>query len=189
MTLGRIVRILHAENHLFIRATWLTKIFVCGDVVSFLVQSGGAGIMASGSADSMTTGAHIVIGGLIIQAVFFLVFVASGITFHLRMNKDARRWSTASEVPWVKHMMVLYLASIIILVRSIYRIIEYAQGFDGYIITHEVYLYCLDALLMLIVLCLFNFAHGSELKKFMSGRYALGARDAEQASLHTIVAK
>lgn len=41
MELGRIVLMVDGERHLFIRRTWLTKLFVAGDVLSFLMQSSG----------------------------------------------------------------------------------------------------------------------------------------------------
>jgi hypothetical protein len=41
MILGRIIRLTEGEEHSLIRAKWLTKVFVLGDVLSFLTQSGG----------------------------------------------------------------------------------------------------------------------------------------------------
>lgn len=41
MELGRIVLMIDGERFLFIRRTWLTKLFVAGDVLSFLMQSSG----------------------------------------------------------------------------------------------------------------------------------------------------
>lgn len=41
MILGRIIRLVDAEQHSLIRTKFLTKIFVAGDVLSFFVQSGG----------------------------------------------------------------------------------------------------------------------------------------------------
>jgi len=41
MELGRIVLMVDGQRSLFIRRTWLTKIFVAGDVLSFLMQSSG----------------------------------------------------------------------------------------------------------------------------------------------------
>jgi hypothetical protein len=41
MVLGRIILTTEAEHLSFIRKRWLTKIFVMGDILSFLVQSGG----------------------------------------------------------------------------------------------------------------------------------------------------
>lgn len=41
MELGRIILVTDGEAHAIIRRRWLTKLFVAGDVLSFLVQSGG----------------------------------------------------------------------------------------------------------------------------------------------------
>lgn len=41
MALGEIIASTHAERLSPIRASWLTKIFVAGDVTSFLIQGGG----------------------------------------------------------------------------------------------------------------------------------------------------
>lgn len=41
MTLGRIIAMLQAERYSVIKLRWLTKIFVAGDVLSFLMQASG----------------------------------------------------------------------------------------------------------------------------------------------------
>jgi hypothetical protein len=41
MTLGRIIEMLDAERSSMIKLKWLTKIFVAGDVLSFLMQASG----------------------------------------------------------------------------------------------------------------------------------------------------
>jgi hypothetical protein len=41
MILGRIILLTDGETHSVIRARWLTKVFVAGDVLSFLAQSAG----------------------------------------------------------------------------------------------------------------------------------------------------
>lgn len=41
MVLGRLVRYLHAEDLSLVPVKWMTKIFVSGDVFSFLLQAGG----------------------------------------------------------------------------------------------------------------------------------------------------
>lgn len=47
MVLGRIILLTDGESSSIIRARWLTKIFVAGDVLSFLVQSGGGSFLPS----------------------------------------------------------------------------------------------------------------------------------------------
>lgn len=41
MTLGRIMIVTDGEKYSLIRRSWLTKIFVVGDIISFLTQAGG----------------------------------------------------------------------------------------------------------------------------------------------------
>ncbi|KAJ4089040.1 hypothetical protein NW761_007349 [Fusarium oxysporum] len=47
----------------------------------------------------------------------------------------------------------------LILVRSIYRLIEYGQGYNGELRSKEAYFYTFDALLMLVVSVIFNIFH------------------------------
>jgi hypothetical protein len=67
MELGRVVLMIDGDRALFIRRTWLTKIFVAGDVLSFLAQSSGAGLLSSGTSSSINTGQNIVVGGLFVS--------------------------------------------------------------------------------------------------------------------------
>jgi hypothetical protein len=41
MVFGRLVRRLDGETHVLVRSKWTTKIFVTGDVVSFMTQGAG----------------------------------------------------------------------------------------------------------------------------------------------------
>jgi hypothetical protein len=41
MLLGRIILALKAESHALLQKKWLTKLFVTGDVLSFLLQGAG----------------------------------------------------------------------------------------------------------------------------------------------------
>jgi hypothetical protein len=72
--------------------------------------------------------------------------------------------------PWKKHMMVLYICSMMIMVRSVFRAVEYLQGFDGYLFKHEIYLYLFDAVLMFLVMVLFSWIHPVEITAIISQR-------------------
>jgi RTA1 like protein len=41
MILGRIIFLVDAEHLAFLKRKWLTKFFVCGDILSFTVQAAG----------------------------------------------------------------------------------------------------------------------------------------------------
>jgi len=59
------------------------------------------------------------------------------------------------------YMRCMYGASLFIMVRSVFRAVEHLQGFDGYLLSHELYLYGFDAILKVAVMLLLNFIHPS----------------------------
>jgi SNF family Na+-dependent transporter len=121
--------------------------------------------MTGGDGSNARTGSNIIVAGLCLQIVFFGLFVFTGIAFHARLNKRPTRLSF--ETPWKRHMFSLYLVSILIFVRSIVRVAEFVQGFEGYIISHEWYIYVFDALLMWIACVILNWAHPGEVAKHL----------------------
>ncbi|OTA91481.1 hypothetical protein M434DRAFT_22377 [Hypoxylon sp. CO27-5] len=155
MILGRLIRTLHAEPLSVIPVRWLTKIFVTGDVVSFTLQAGGGGIQAGGTLDLFNIGEKIIIVGLFVQIAFFGFFIVSAVVFDRRITNYPTRVAAGRVIPWRRHLVVLYSVSTIILVRSIFRVVEYLQGNSGYIISHEYFLYIFDALLMAAVMIIF----------------------------------
>lgn len=50
---------------------------------------------------------------------------------------------------------MLYGTSALIMVRSIFRVVEYVMGRDGYPLQHEWTLYVFDALLMVLAMVVF----------------------------------
>lgn len=156
MSLGRLIARLECQKYSIIPLRFLTKIFVFGDVLSFLMQASGGGIMSSGTESSMNTGENIIIGGLIVQLLFFGMFVVVASIFHYRVSRRPNECAMITRnVPsqfnnWNSILIALFCCSILILIRSIFRLIEYVQGNDGYLISHEAFLYCFDATLMFL---------------------------------------
>ncbi|KAJ5803437.1 Protein RTM1 [Penicillium pulvis] len=156
MTLGRVVVKLGAEKQSKVPVRFLTKTFVVGDVISFLMQCGGGGYMAAGSISAMNTGANIVVGGLVVQLLFFGFFVVVSAVFHWRFKRQPRYIhvsSTRSHGPetrmtWEAMMWALYIACLLILVRSVFRVVEFVEGNNGFIMRREYLLYIFDACLM-----------------------------------------
>jgi hypothetical protein len=71
------------------------------------------------------------------------------------MLRDSHTGTSQGPVAWKRHLYVLYVTSALILIRSIFRVVEYLQGNNGYLISHEVFIYVMDALLMAIVMVIF----------------------------------
>ena len=110
--------------------------------------------MASSSDSAVTTGQNIVVAGLIVQLVLFGIFLAITILFHVRSAALSSPTYASTSHPqtsrpiWVAHLWTLYPISILIVTRALVRVVEFAQGHEGYIISHEWFLYVFDALMI-----------------------------------------
>lgn len=125
--------------------------------------AGGGLLASSGSKSSQDLGNTVILLGLGIQVAFFTGFMIVTSLFHLRINRRPTVQSRASLAPWKPQLRVLYLVSALIMVRSLFRMIEYAQGHNGSLIKKEIYVYLLDALLMIAVAAVFAVFHPSKL--------------------------
>ena len=170
MILGRLIRVLGAESLSIIPVYWMTKIFVLGDIVSFFMQAGGGGLQASGNHD---IGQKVIIGGLFVQIVMFSIFLVTALVFHYKASKQSTVLMFSSIISWKHYLHVLYITSILILVWSVFRLVEYLQGHDGYLASHEIFLYMLDALLMFLVMVIFAIWYIGDLKRETVGMQAL----------------
>jgi hypothetical protein len=128
----------------------------------------GGGYQSSGTLEALDLGAKIIISGLFVQLIFFGVFIIIAVEFHCSMN--ASPTGRSYTVPWKKHLYVLYGGSVLIMVRSIFRAVEYLQGNDGFLLKQEMYLYFFDALLMILVMILFSWYHPAEISAIISQR-------------------
>ncbi|KAM6521626.1 hypothetical protein FSOLCH5_006382 [Fusarium solani] len=163
MILGRLIRVLDAEHFSIIRTRWLTKIFVLGDILSFAVQGIGGGIMAGADdKDGVDLGQNVVLIGLGIQIAFFAGFIIVISIFHYRILLQPTKTSQETLLPWSQYILVLYFVSLLIMIRSIFRVAEFAAGQTSVLQTSEAYLYCLDTMLMFFVCIVFNVRHPSQ---------------------------
>lgn len=134
--------------------------------------------MAGGTLSAMENGEKIVIGGLFVQIIFFGFFVVVSLLFHNRIHHGPTRASqllkstaTSTRTSWEGLLYALYASSAAILVRSIFRVVEYLQGNSGYLLRNEIWLYLFDAVLMLAVMVVFNWMHPSEVIPGKKGSY------------------
>jgi hypothetical protein len=186
--LGRIILLVDGERYALIRQKWLTKLFVTGDIISFLVQGGGGGIMGSATEKGIKIGEKLVLVGLFLQLFFFAIFVVIAGTFHYRLVRGLplKKYKAAGPtsvnvhaLPWKRHLVALYLASGLILVRSTFRVIEYLMGNAGFLLRKEIFLYIFDAVLMLGVMLIFNWVHPSQVTEAFEERHTTEKSESE----------
>jgi hypothetical protein len=112
--------------------------------------------MASSNASSSKLGSHIILGGLLIQIIIFGFFVVVALVFHRRLKAAPSTLSHDLSLPWKKFLYILYITCAFVMFRSIVRVAEFVEGFEGEILTHEVFLYVFDAVPMAAVMVIFN---------------------------------
>ncbi|CAK5273578.1 unnamed protein product [Mycena citricolor] len=155
------------DRCLFIKPTRVVKIFVWSDVLTFFLQSSGGGLTASHSASMANLGSKIGLIGLILQAASFLLFTFLVLTFASRVATHYPHiWNPKTYAPvtilsteplddWRILVFIMSVTCVGILTRSVFRVAEYAGGYDGRIATHEAYFYLLDALPLLLTMSLY----------------------------------
>lgn len=92
---------------------------------------------------------------------------------HVRVRGDATAVVMDTELPWQRYLWTLYALSVLFLIRNIVRIVEYQQGDDGFILTHEAMLYIFDGGFMLIIVYVLAVVHPGRLVK-QANRVAKG---------------
>ncbi|KAJ5338259.1 hypothetical protein N7452_004987 [Penicillium brevicompactum] len=152
MTLGRLIRRVDGEHLSPIRVSRLTKTFVWGDVLSFIVQGNSSSLSVMGYA---TWGKVCVVAGLAIQLVSFSLFWVTAIVFARRLRRAPTAQCLKPGIPWERSLHMLYSVSALILIRSIFRIVEYVMDNDGYPLKHEWTMYVFDSVPMAAVMVIF----------------------------------
>jgi hypothetical protein len=161
MILARIIHIVEGDHLSIIKPRIVTKFFVTGDLLSFSVQGNAAGLLVHQNLVTIATA--LIIVGLAIQLVSFMLFGVCAIIFHRRFRRNPTARSYQVDPKWVQTLYMLYAVSVLILIRSVFRIVEYAFGNDGYPITHEWTLYSFDSVPMILVTIIFYFRYPSNL--------------------------
>ncbi|KAF9781165.1 RTA1 like protein-domain-containing protein [Thelephora terrestris] len=148
ITYGRLISYIGAE-HSIINPGKVAGTFVISDVFTFLLQAGGSGLQTSYKLAN--TGQKIVLVGLALQAVSYGFFIVLLIKSHISIKSSGSRpMDKSSTLIWV-----LYFSSAFIFIRCIYRVAEFAQGRGGYLLTHEVLLYLLDVLPLVLAITVY----------------------------------
>jgi hypothetical protein len=124
-------RIIIASDHSslsLIRPSRLTKIFVWGDLICLSVQGNGSGELAKTDKNAPVRAKAIILTGLFMQIILFVFFVTVARIFQDRVNKLGTGAKVETGWPWQRWMAMLYGVSILITVRNIFRVVEYAMG-------------------------------------------------------------
>ncbi|KAJ4990108.1 hypothetical protein SVAN01_04389 [Stagonosporopsis vannaccii] len=154
MILGRTIRYANAASISRISPRWCTRTFVIADISTLIVQGLGASLMGTMQLSLALAGEKIVIAGLALQVATFVVFLLAAVDFHVHVKRTPKTDQDTDEVVWRKMLHALYTLSSLILLRCVFRLIEYSMGNAAYLIANEWTLYVFDGVPMLAVFAL-----------------------------------
>ncbi|GAA5924377.1 hypothetical protein JCM1841_001681 [Sporobolomyces salmonicolor] len=158
--LGMLVRAIGPEYSILRPALYLWVFCLC-DLIAIVIQAvGGAkAALALQASESSSTGTHIMLAGIVFQLFSMAVFCCIGLDFFRRARKDPL-YSGKHNVREGRIGLLgfgLTWGSTWILIRCIYRTVELAEGWSGYLITHEPYFCVLDSMSMVLCQAVFCF--------------------------------
>lgn len=158
-----------AKDCLFIRSSIIVKLFVWSDVITFFVQAAGSALTATD--DMEHVGSIVAMVGLIFQIVSFAFFALLLFRFGWRARSHHPAiWNIGGGesgwrilgpfkvspfYDWRVLWSFMCFTTILISMRCVFRIIEYEQGYRGYLILHEGYFYILDSLPLWVSMTLY----------------------------------
>ncbi|KAF4957896.1 hypothetical protein FGADI_2725 [Fusarium gaditjirri] len=155
MFLGRIIRASDHPELSIIRTSWLSKFFVISDVLCFVVQACGAGMLVNANnAADQNNGENAMLAGLALQVVILVIFLLCAGIFHARLARRGLIGAINPNLLLVMMLSELYACAVLILFRNVYRLVEFGLGDDGYLQAHEWPIYVLDIVFMAIVMAL-----------------------------------
>ncbi|KAI9334013.1 RTA1 like protein-domain-containing protein [Obelidium mucronatum] len=121
-----------------VKHTLITKVFVVSDVVTFFVQAGGS-IIFNSHPEKTELGVQVLMVGLCIQMVSFAVFLALAMVYYSRALKIEQGkagmvlMGNTPEPPaekWKRIFATLMFTSGLVFIRSVFRVVEFADGFS-----------------------------------------------------------
>ncbi|KAJ6164111.1 RTA1-domain-containing protein [Penicillium chermesinum] len=108
--------------------------------------------------DRLHPGTHTMVAGIVFQLASLTAFVLCAVDF-LRRATRLGLLKLMARGPLAMLLGAMVLSTVVIYIRSVYRTVELAQGWHGYLITHESYFVGLDGVLMVIAVGVFNICH------------------------------
>ncbi|KAI5998517.1 RTA1 like protein [Pisolithus orientalis] len=171
LVLGRII-IWFGPQYSRLPPKLYTILFCSFDVICLVIQAVGGAIAASEASQnvSATEGGNIMLGGIVIQMVSMVIYVICAGEFFLRLrhntpireknstlaaeDKQVTQWN---RVRWL--VLGLVIQTTCLFIRSVYRTIELSNGWNGPIISNQVYFNVFDGAMMTIAFFAFNAFH------------------------------
>jgi len=143
-----------------------TYIFVTCDFISLSLQGAGGGIASTLSQDNKdpASGNNIMLAGLGFQVFTLVLFMLLCAEYAYRVKTTTQNFDTThaklrSSRKFRAFLIALSLSTILILIRSIYRVVEMAQGWEGDLIKDQTLFFVLEGVMVIAAVIVLNVFH------------------------------
>ncbi|GME73007.1 unnamed protein product [[Candida] boidinii] len=165
------VTVIIGLKYSLLKPMWYANLFIFCDVTSIVIQAVGGGIAAVdlGNYGSTDKGAHIMVAGLAFQVFSMALFQVFWYLFLFTAYRDYKQNGSKNFPPryalirgeklFVPFLVAVSLSVIFVFVRSIYRLIELAEGFSSTLAVDEIYFMILEALMMCLAVLALTLIH------------------------------
>lgn len=136
------------------------------DFISLVLQGAGGGLAATANTHSESeTGRAIMVAGVVFQVVSLIAFMSLWLEFISRLRKTSESAKNmqfielrdTKKFTWFQYM--LGVAVLLIFVRSVYRVAELQQGFNGPIANDEVSFMILEGPMIILAVLAMTILH------------------------------
>ncbi|CUS14690.1 unnamed protein product [Tuber aestivum] len=165
LCLSRIVMVFGAETSRIPPKAY-TYIFVTCDFISLCLQGAGGGIASTLSQDEKdpAPGNNIMLAGLGFQVFTLVLFMLLCAEYAYRVKTSNQEFDVThaklrSSKKFRAFLIALSLSTVLIFIRSIYRVIEMAQGWDGALTKNETLFFVLEGVMVVIAVLVLNVFH------------------------------
>lgn len=164
MVFGRLVWNYTPDRKVWgLRAIRFGAVFVVLDIIAFVIQVYGAATASvkDAATDNVLKSLHIYMSGVGVQLFFLLICFAFGVRLWWMMRTDAIIHPQLR--PALMLLYIQFIVLVLIIVRIVFRIVEYSSGLTSTIPLHEAYQYCLDTLPMFVAILAYNIVHPGQI--------------------------
>lgn len=169
ITLGKVIILVkqrYPERKMFLRPKWVIWGFFAMEIIALACQGAGAGLSVSdkGVDSTLKSGRILLIIGLVALVVLIGCYAITAVVVH-----SSPRYGVRHSPNLRRLFPVLYTCTALLMIRNIFRLVEFGQGFEGAIADQEKYFYGFDSLMIILILMINTIFHfGFFLKAYPS---------------------
>lgn len=160
--------VIYGQKFSLLRPMQYSLIFIICDIISIILQAVGGGVAAGALSvfEDTDSGSHIMVAGLAYQVFTIALFQFFWYLFFWRVYKNYKEFGEDCLNPNFKHIrerkllvpfiIAVSAAVILIFVRSIYRLVELAEGWSSKLAVDEIYFMILEGLMVSLATCILS---------------------------------